>query len=150
MKVKDCMCNHVNYVKPNTSVQDCAKMMCECHIGCTPVCDDSNRLVGIVTDRDILLRTVCSNKNAKTTPVSEIMTTDVCCCDSNEQTPNCEITEAERLMSEKQIRRIPVTQNNKVIGILTLGDLAANQSVDQKELCDTIECICGTDQHNAE
>ena len=54
------------------------------------------------------------------------------------------------LMSEKQIRRIPVTQNNKVIGILTLGDLAANQSVDQKELCDTIECICGTDEHNAE
>ncbi len=54
MKVKDCMCNQVNYVKPNTSVQDCAKkMMCECHIGCTPVCDDSNRLVGIVTDRDI-------------------------------------------------------------------------------------------------
>ena len=50
MKVKDCMCNHVNFVKPNTSVQDCAKMMCECHIGCTPVCDDSNRLVGIVTD----------------------------------------------------------------------------------------------------
>ena len=124
MKVKDCMCNQVNYVKPNTSVQDCAKMMCECHIGCTPVCDDSNRLVGIVTDRDILLRAVA--------------------CD------NSEITEAERLMSEKQIRRIPVTQNNKVIGILTLGDLAANQSVDQKELCDTIECICGTDEHNAE
>ena len=47
MKVKDFMCNHVNFVKPNTSVQDCAKMMCECHIGCTPVCDDSNRLVGI-------------------------------------------------------------------------------------------------------
>ena len=63
MKVKDCMCNQVNYVKPNTSVQDCAKMMCECHIGCTPVCDDSNRLVGIVTDRDILLRAVACDKD---------------------------------------------------------------------------------------
>ena len=145
MKVKDCMCNHVNYVKPNTSVQDCAKMMCECHIGCTPVCDDSNRLVGIVTDRDILLRAVACDKDTCKTQVSEIMTTKPCSC-----TPNSEITEAERLMSEKQIRRIPVTQNNKVIGILTLGDLAANQSVDQKELCDTIECICGTDEHNAE
>ena len=145
MEVKDCMCNHVNYVKPNTSVQDCAKMMCECHIGCTPVCDDSNRLVGIVTDRDILLRAVACDKDTCKTQVSEIMTTQPCSC-----TPNSEITEAERLMSEKQIRRIPVTQNNKVIGILTLGDLAANQSVDQKELCDTIECICGTDEHNAE
>ena len=133
MKVKDCMCNHVNFVKPNTSVQDCAKMMCECHIGCTPVCDDSNRLVGIVTDRDILLRAVACDKDTCKTQVSEIMTTQPCSC-----TPNSEIT------------GIPVTQNNKVIGILTLGDLAANQSVDQKELCDTIECICGTDERNAE
>lgn len=145
MKVKDCMCNHVNFVKPDTSVQDCAKMMCECHVGCTPVCDDANRLVGIVTDRDILLRAVACDKDTCKTPVSEIMTTKPCSC-----TPNSEITDAERLMSEKQIRRIPVTENNKVIGILTLGDLAANQSVDQKELCDTIECICGTDEHNAE
>ena len=99
----------------------------------------------IQTDRDILLRAVACDKDTCKTQVSEIMTTQPCSC-----TPNSEITEAERLMSEKQIRRIPVTQNNKVIGILTLGDLAANQSVDQKELCDTIECICGTDERNAE
>lgn len=145
MKVKDCMCNHVNFVKPNTTVKDCAKMMCECHIGCTPVCNDKNNLVGIVTDRDILLRAVACEKDPCKTPVSEIMTTNTYSCDCNS-----DITEAENIMAEKQVRRIPVMENDKVIGILTLGDLAANKSVNQKELCNTIECICGTDKQNAE
>ena len=145
MKVKDCMCNDVCCVKPETKINEVAKIMSQNHIGCVPVCDQNNCICGIITDRDILLRSVACDKDTCKTTVSEIMTTQPCSC-----TPNSEITEAERLMSEKQIRRIPVTQNNKVIGILTLGDLAANQSVDQKELCDTIECICGTDEHNAE
>lgn len=145
MKVKDCMCNHVNFVKPDTTIQDCAKMMCECHIGCTPVCDDGNRLVGIVTDRDILLRAVACEKDTCKTPVSEIMTTKPYACDCNS-----DITEAEKIMADKQVRRIPVMENNKVIGILTLGDLAANNDIDQYELCNTIECICGTNNHNAE
>ena len=73
------------------------------------------------------------------------MTCDVCTCEEND-----DLCDAERKMTTNQVRRIPVVKNDKVVGILTLGDLAANQSVDQKELCDTIECICGTDQHNAE
>lgn len=145
MKVKDCMCNHVNFVKPNTSVQDCAKIMCECHVGCTPVCDDNNKLVGIVTDRDILLRAVACDKDICKTPISEVMTTKPCCCESN-----TDIQEAEDLMSKNQIRRIPVVENDKVIGILTLGDLAANEDVSMEGLCNTIECICGTDRKNAE
>ena len=145
MKVKECMCDDVCCVKPETKIKEVAKLMSENHIGSIPVCDQNQCICGIVTDRDILLRAVACDKDTCKTTVSEIMTTQPCSC-----TPNSEITEAERLMSEKQIRRIPVTQNNKVIGILTLGDLAANQSVDQKELCDTIECICGTDERNAE
>lgn len=145
MKVKDCMCNHVNSVKPETTVKDCAKMMCDCHIGCTPVCDNHNKLVGIVTDRDILLRAVACDKNACKTPVSDIMTTKPCSCDCN-----CNVTEAEELMAKNQIRRIPVVENEKVIGMLTLGDLAANPEIDQYELCNTLECICGTDKKNAE
>ena len=145
MKVKDCMCNHVNFVKPDTTVKDCAKMMCECHVGCTPVCNDENKLVGIITDRDILLRAVACDKDTCKTPVSEIMTTKPYSCDCN-----ADMTEAEKIMSEKQVRRIPVMENNKVIGMLTLGDLAANEAVDEDQLCDTIECICGTGKQNAE
>lgn len=143
MKVKDCMCNEVNCVKPDTSVKDCAKLMCDCHIGCAPVCDSLNNLVGIVTDRDIILRSVCCNKNPESTKVSDIMSTNVKCCSCND-----EIEKAEDIMSKEQVRRIPVVDNNKVIGILTLGDLAANEAVDESELCDTIECICGTENKN--
>ena len=77
MKVKDCMCNEVNCVKPDTSVKDCAKLMCDCHVGCAPVCDNSNNIVGIVTDRDIILRAVSCDKDMANTKVSDIMTTNV-------------------------------------------------------------------------
>ena len=143
MKVKDCMCNHINFVKPETTVADCAKMMCNNHIGCTPVCDSNNKLVGIVTDRDIVLRAIANNKDVNKTPISQLMTTNPKYCDCN-----CNIEEAQRIMSKEQIRRVPVVDNNKVIGILTLGDLAANEAVDEDELCDTIESICGCDEKN--
>lgn len=145
MKVKDCMCNHVNFVKPETTIKDCAKIMCENHIGCTPVCDCDNKLVGIVTDRDILLRAVACDKDTCKTPVSEIMTTKPYTCDSN-----ADITEAQTIMSDKQVRRIPIMENNKVVGILTLGDLAVNKDIPEDELCGTIENICKTNKCNAE
>ena len=145
MKVKDCMTNHVNSVKPDTSVKDCAKMMCNCHIGCTPVCDESNNLVGIVTDRDIILRAVACDKDTCKTPVSEIMTCKPYSCDCNS-----DIEEAEEIMAKNQVRRIPVVENNKIIGMLTLGDLAASKNVNEENLCNTIECICKTDRKNAE
>ncbi len=145
MKVKDCMCNHVNCVTPATTVKDCAKMMYNCHIGCTPVCDDNNKLVGIVTDRDILLRAVACEKDTCKTPVSEIMTTNPYYCDCNS-----DVEEAEKIMSNKQVRRIPIMEDDKVIGILTLGDLAKNKGVSENELCNTMECICETDEHNAQ
>lgn len=144
MKVKDCMCNEVNCVKTETSVKDCAKLMCDCHIGCAPVCDNSNNLVGIVTDRDIILRSVCCDKDASKTKISDIMTTNVKSCNCND-----EVEKVESIMSEEQIRRVPVIDNNKkVIGILTLGDLATNESIDESNLCDTIEGICGTGNKN--
>ena len=68
MKVKDCMCNEVSWVKPNCTIKDCAKIMMENHIGCVPVCDDSKKVVGLVTDRDIILRSVACDKDIKTSP----------------------------------------------------------------------------------
>ena len=111
MKVKDCMCNEVCWVKPNSTIKDCAKLMMDNHIGCVPVCDDSQKVVGVVTDRDIILRTVACDKDVKTTPVSDIMSCNVCCC-----TPNTDVNEAEKIMSQNQIRRIPVIDNNKIVG----------------------------------
>ena len=143
MKVKDCMCGEVCCVKPETKVYEIAKLMNDNHIGCVPVCDQNNCIVGMITDRDIILRSIACDKDVKNTPASEIMTCNVCTCNQND-----DIWDAECKMATNQIRRIPVVDNNKVIGILTLGDLAANEAVDESELCDTMECICGTENKN--
>ena len=148
MDVKDCMTKNVCYCTPNTNVAEVAKLMCDNHIGCVPVCDEKCQVVGVLTDRDVILRSVSCNKDANTTPVSEIMTCGVCCCK-----PDTTIDEATKLMSDFQIRRIPVCdQNNKVIGILTLGDLAQNdRDLGKQEVCTTIEGICNCKEHkNAE
>ena len=73
MKVKDCMCTDVCCVKPETTIRDVAKLMSQNHIGSIPVCDTNNCLCGIVTDRDIILRSIACDKDVKTTPVSDIM-----------------------------------------------------------------------------
>ena len=139
MKVKDCMCGEVCCVKPETKVYEIAKLMNENHIGCVPVCDQNNCIVGVITDRDIILRSVACDKDVKNTPASEIMTCNVCTC-----TQNDDINEAERKMAKNQIRRIPVVDNNKVIGILTLGDLAHySEETGEDKFCNTVEDICG-------
>lgn len=138
MKVKDCMCREVCFAKPETTIYDIAKLMETNQIGCIPVCDRNNSIVGLVTDRDIVLRTIACGKDAKTTPVSEIMTTKVWCCDIDE-----DIYDAENKMSTNQVRRLPVLQNNKVVGILTLGDLAHwEEEIGKEEFCATVENIC--------
>ena len=145
MKVKDCMCKDVIFVKPDCDTEECAKLMCENHIGCIPVCDDSKKVVGLVTDRDILLRTDGCGKEIKNTPISDIMTTNVCCCN-----PETDVKEAEKIMSDNQIRRIPVVDNNKVVGMLTLGNLASNKYVDENGVYATLENICKCNDKNAE
>ena len=138
MKVKDCMCNEVWAAKPETTIYDIAKLMQTNQIGCVPICDSNNSLVGIITDRDIVLRGVTCDKDIKTTPISEIMTTNICSC-----TPEDDVFDAECKMSQNQIRRIPVIENDKIVGILTLGDLAHwDKKIGKQEVCDTISNIC--------
>ncbi len=142
MKVKDCMCTDVCCVKPETTIRDVAKLMSQNHIGSLPVCDTNNCLCGIVTDRDIILRTIACDKDVKTTPVSDIMSTNVCTCEENEDMAN-----AENKMGTNKVRRLPVCDNNKkVIGMLTLGDIAQNRAdLDDREICITFEDICDCD-----
>ncbi|MBQ2836001.1 MAG: CBS domain-containing protein [Clostridia bacterium] len=138
MRVKDCMCGEVCWVKPDTKISDIAKIMEQNHIGCVPVCDEQNSLVGIITDRDIILRGIACDKDVKNTNASEIMTTNVCTCNQED-----DIYDAELKMANNQIRRIPVVDNNKVIGILTFGDLAHYyDEIGENEFCNTVENIC--------
>ena len=149
MKVKDCMCNNVCFAKPETNIQEIAKMMSDNHIGSVPICDNNNQICGIVTDRDILLRCVACDKDAKQTPVSDIMTCNVCTCKENDN-----LTNAQVQMSKNQIRRLPVCdENNKVVGMLTFGDLAQNDiEIGKYEVSATIRniCSCNGQTKNAE
>ena len=138
MKVKDCMCGEVYSVKPESTINEIAKVMEKNKIGCVPVCDNQNSLVGVITDRDIVLRGIASNKDINTTKASDIMTTNVWTCNQED-----DIYDAQDKMAENQIRRIPVVDNNKVIGMITLGDLAHyNYEIGEDEIGCTIGEIC--------
>ena len=139
MKVKDCMCEDVCCVRPETKIQEVAKLMNQHHIGCVPVCDDNNCICGIVTDRDIILRCVACNKDTNQTATSDIMTCNVTTCKQDD-----EMTNAQTKMEQKQIRRLPVCDsNNQVVGILTLGDLAHfDTQLGKQQVCTTFENIC--------
>lgn len=149
MDVKDCMSKNVCCCTPETNISDVAKLMCDNHIGCIPVCDTNNCVVGVLTDRDVILRTISCNKDAKTTKALDVMTCGVCTCK-----PDTTVEEATKLMSDYQIRRVPVCdQNNKIVGILSLGDLAHyDHEVGKQEVCTTLEniCNCGKNTKNAE
>ena len=148
MKVSDCRCNDVCCVKPNTNLNQVAKLMSQNHVGCVPVCNENNQLCGIVTDRDILLRAVACDKDTKTCQVSDIMTCNVCTCQEDE-----EMTNAESKMSQHQVRRLPVCDsNNQVVGILTLGDLTHyDNQLGKEQVCNTVENICNCNgNQNAE
>ena len=147
MKVKECMCNDVSCVKPEAKVCEVAKLMLDKHVGCIPVCDNNNKVVGLVTDRDLILRSLACEKDGKQTPVSEVMTTKIF-----NVAPDAEVSEAEKIMCECQIRRVPVVENDVLVGIITVGDLANNQSISSEEVSNTIEQICNCNENpkNAE
>lgn len=147
MKVKECMCNHIEYVKPNATVCEVAKLMQDKHIGCVPVCNENKNIVGLVTDRDLILRTIACEKDIKQTPVSEIMTTNI-----YKTSPDADTEDVTRIMCDCQVRRVPVVEGEQLIGIITLGDLANNKNVSSQEVTTTVEgiCKCGNNAKNAE
>lgn len=139
MDVKECMSTKVCFCNQNSNIKDAAKLMCDNHVGCIPVCNDENCIVGVITDRDIILRSVACDKDVASTKVTDIMTCNPCCCK-----PDTKIDEATKLMQDLQIRRIPVCDcNNKIVGILSLGDLAHHDNeIGAKEVNATLENIC--------
>lgn len=118
MKVREVMTNDVRAMLNNASITDIAKEMSVLGVGSIPITSRDNRAVGIVTDRDIVVRGLTSQNNIND-PISSIMTKDLISV-----SPDTDIHEASRLMAEKQVRRLPVVENGKLAGIVSLGDLA--------------------------
>ena len=126
MKVKDAMTKDVRMTKPNQRICDAALLMAELDIGVLPV-EENDRLVGMITDRDIAVRAVAEGRGPDT-PIREIMSREVLYC-FDDQT----VDEVSQNMADKRVRRLPVMNRQKrLVGILSLGDLAQyEQALDE-------------------
>ncbi len=131
MKVKDVMTKNVTYVNPATTVTETAHLMQMHNVGAIPVCDQSG-VVGIVTDRDIVVRTIAPGKNPQMTTVKDVMTAGV-----STVSPDMDIKDVTRQMANSQIRRVPVIENNTLVGIVALGDVAVDAKYDT-EVAETL------------
>jgi len=120
--VSDIMTTDVQVVRPHDSLRRAASLMQELDVGALPVCDGM-RLQGMLTDRDITVYGVAQGLNADDACVADVMSENIVYC-TGEQ----DVGQAMRLMGDKQVRRLPVVDNDKnLVGIVSLGDLAVRQ-----------------------
>src|SRR4030095_16886915 len=119
MQIKEVMTPMPEFIEPATTIMDAAQRMQDRDIGAIPV-GENDRLVGMITDRDITTRAVAGGSDPKTTAVRDVMTKGICYCYEND-----DIKEAAKIMEEKQIRRLVVLNKDKrMVGIVSLGDFA--------------------------
>lgn len=121
MRVRDIMTKAVATASLDSTLEDVAGMMKEDDTGAIPVVDDGE-LTGIVTDRDIVIRCIAEGKDPSETTVEEILTEELHTIEAD-----ADVDDAARIMSERQIRRLPVVEKGELVGVISLGDLAVNQ-----------------------
>jgi len=120
MKIKEIMSRQVECVRPGDTLQDAARKMKDLDVGPMPVCGDNDKIVGMLTDRDIAIRATAEGLDPKSARVQDAMTEDVVWCFEDQ-----DVEDAESLMQERQIRRLLVMSRDKqLVGIVSLGDLA--------------------------
>ncbi|MBP1736977.1 MAG: hypothetical protein H6Q60_858 [Oscillospiraceae bacterium] len=127
MQIRDLMNPSVVSITPGESTALAARLLARHNIGSIPVCSEDGHLRGIVTDRDIVLRCVAAEEDPSQTPVRDVMS-KTCITVSPEDDPR----EATRLMSSQQVRRLPVVDDGKVVGMVSLGDLAVTHAFDME------------------
>jgi CBS domain-containing protein len=125
-QVSEVMTRGVHTLPPTESILKAAQAMKEMDVGAIPVCD-GQQLLGMVTDRDIVLRAVAEDRVAHDTPLSQVMTQDACWCFEDQS-----VDEAAEAMREAQVRRMPVVDREKhLVGMLSLGDVATKAGEEQ-------------------
>lgn len=120
MKARDLMNRSVNSCSIDDSLHDAARVMWESDVGAVPVVDDTHRVVGMITDRDICMAAYTQGRSLKDSKVSSAMSRRLVSCK-----PSASLADVEQLMSEEQIRRVPVVDEFGMLqGIVTLADIA--------------------------
>jgi len=131
MKVKEVMHKGVDWVSPTTPVSELAKLMREHDIGSIPI-GENDRLIGMVTDRDIVCKGLASNNfDARRATARDVMTEGIHCCREDD-----DLAKAMHHMEKLQLRRLPVINKSKrMVGIISLGDLSQSASGDMLTEC---------------
>ena len=119
MKIRDVMTSPAIRIHPDEPVSVAARALEHYNIGALPVCGTDGRLCGMVTDRDLVTRCLASERTPGQTTVGQIMTSQVLTVE-----PDATTDEAAKLMGRQQVRRLPVVENGKLLGMVSLGDLA--------------------------
>lgn len=118
MRLDEIMTTEVQKVSPSDSIVEAAKKMKTHNIGCIPVCE-GDKLIGVLTDRDIAIQAVATGKSPQTTKCEEVMSRELII-----GSPELDVHEAAQIMADEQIRRLPVVDKGKLVGIVAIGDLA--------------------------
>lgn len=122
MKIREIMTDSVVRIHPEESVAVAARTLARYNIGALPVCGGDGRLCGVVTDRDLVTRCIAAGRQPGATAVRDVMTTQVVSA-----RPDMDIGAAAHLMGRQQIRRLPVVENGRLCGMVSLGDLASRE-----------------------
>ena len=122
MKLREIMTGTVVRINPEETVAVAARTLARYNIGMLPVCGGDGRLCGVVTDRDLVTRCIAAGKEPTRTTVREVMTSNVVAARQDMDT-----VAAAQLMGRQQIRRLPVLENGRLCGMVSLGDLASKE-----------------------
>lgn len=119
MKLREIMTDTVIRINPEESVEVAARTLARCNIGMLAVCGGDGRLCGVVTDRDLVTRCIAAGRHPSSTPVRAVMTSNVVSV-----RPDMDAAAAAQLMGQQQVRRLPVLENGRLCGVVSLSDLA--------------------------
>ncbi len=140
MKVRDIMSTQVVRIQAVEPVEVAARTLTHYNIGVLPVCGSDGRLCGVVTDRDLVTRCMAPGRSAGELKVQDVMTSRVITAG-----PDMDVGAAAHLMGREQVRRLPVVENGRLCGMVSLGDLASteNGSLDAADaLADITSNVC--------
>ena len=134
MLVRHAMTESPKTAKPDMTAADAAALMKQFDVGAIPVADGGS-LVGLVTDRDLVIRVMANRQDPQTVRLSEILTKSPATV-----TPDTQLSEARDLMAQHKVRRLPVVKGDDLVGILSLGDVAL-ASASERVVGETLEHI---------
>jgi CBS domain-containing protein len=133
--LREVMTTNVTTLLPSATVQDAAQQMKTLNVGSIPICKH-NQLVGMLTDRDIVVRVIAERHNPETQRVQDVMTPQVDYCYEDQ-----DVEEAAQVMQDRQVRRLPIIdRDNQLVGIVSLGDLAVKTN-EEKTMAQALEQI---------